>query len=122
MFRTEAKTLWYQVRILRPINPVVLKNLSEDLGSLGNLLGGANDLNFLGERLRMEDGESLWQREAQKLLTVIETSQNNLQRNAAELGQHFFAERPRDFGSRLTNWLNAWEGRASPSIAVTVVS
>jgi hypothetical protein len=100
----------------------VLKNLSEDLGSLGNLLGRAHDLNFLGERLRMEDGESLWQREAQKLLTVIETSQNNLQRNAAELGQHFFAERPRDFGSRLTNWLNAWEGRASPSIAVTVVS
>jgi CHAD domain-containing protein len=122
VFRTEAKTLWYQVRILRPINPVVLKNLSEDLGSLGNLLGRAHDLNFLGERLRMEDGESVWLREAQKLLTVIETSQSNLQRDAAELGQHFFAERPRDFGARLASWLNAWEGRASPSIAVTVVS
>ena len=110
------------MRILRPINPVVLKNLSEDLGSLGNLLGRAHDLNFLGERLRMEDGESLWQREAQKLLTVIETSQSNLQRDAAELGQHFFAERPRDFGARLASWLNAWEGKASPSIAVTIVS
>ena len=121
-FRTEAKTLWYQARILRPINPVVLKNLSEDLGSLGNLLGRAHDLNFLRERLGMEDGESVWQREAQKLLTVIETSESNLQRDAAELGQHFFAERPRDFGARLASWLNAWEGRASPSIAVTVVS
>ena len=122
VFRTEAKTLWYQAHILRPINPVVLKNLSEDLGALGNLLGRAHDLNFLGERLRSEDGESEWQREAQKLLAVIETSQRDLQCHAAELGQHFFAERPRDFGSRLTNWLNAWEGRASPSIAVTVVS
>ena len=121
-FRTETKTLWYQVRILRPINPVVLKNLSEDLGSLGNLLGRAHDLNFLRERLRMDDGEPVWQREAQKLLTVIETSQSNLQRDATVLGQHVFAERPRDFGARLASWLNAWEGRASPSIAVTVVS
>ena len=121
-FRTETKTLLYQVRILRPINPVVLKNLSEELGSLGNLLGRAHDLNFLRERLRTEDGESVWQREAQKLLTVIEMTQTNLQRDAAELGQHFFAERPRDFGARLASWLNAWEGRASPSIAVTVVS
>jgi CHAD domain-containing protein len=121
-FRTETKTLWYQVRILRPINPVVLKNFSEGLGSLGNLLGRAHDLNFLGERLRTEDGESVWQREAQKLLTVIEMTQTNLQRDAAELGQHFFAERPRDFGDRLASWLNAWEGRASPSIAVTVIS
>jgi CHAD domain-containing protein len=122
VFRTETKTLWYQVRILRPINPVVLKNLSEGLGTLGDLLGRAHDLNFLGERLRSEDGELEWQREAQKLLTVIETSQRNLQHDAAELGQHFFAERPRDFGSRLASWLTVWEGRASPSLSVALVS
>ena len=34
-FRSRAKTLWYQLRILRPINPVVLKNLSDDMHSLG---------------------------------------------------------------------------------------
>src|SRR6266480_4266132 len=38
-FRTKAKTLWYQLRILRPVNPVVLKALSDDVRSLGNLLG-----------------------------------------------------------------------------------
>jgi CHAD domain-containing protein len=122
VFRTEAKTLWYQVRILRPINPVVLKNLSDDLGALGNLLGRAHDLNFLGERVRSEDREAQWQGEAQKLLAVIETSQRELQRDAAELGQHFFAERPRDFGSRLASWLEAWEGRRSPSVAEVLVS
>src|SRR5260370_21480239 len=51
-FRTRAKRVWYELRILRPINPVVLKNLSDDLRSLGNLLGRAHDLSFLGDRLR----------------------------------------------------------------------
>ena len=49
-FRTRAKTLWYQLRILRPVNPVVLKALSDDLHSLGDLLGRAHDLSFLGTR------------------------------------------------------------------------
>jgi CHAD domain-containing protein len=69
VFRIETKTLWHHVSILRPINPVVLKNLSEDLGTLGDLLGRAHDLNFLGERLRSGDGELEWQREAQELFT-----------------------------------------------------
>src|SRR5262249_52400308 len=49
-FRTKAKTLWYQLRILRPVNPVVLKTLSDDLRSLGSLLGCAHDLSFLDQR------------------------------------------------------------------------
>lgn len=122
VFRTETKTLLYQIRILRPANPVVLKNLSDDLAALANLLGRAHDLNFLGERLRTEDGESEWQREAQKLLIAVEASQRDLQRDAAELGQHFFAERPRDFGARLAGWLKSWETRRSPSFAEALVS
>src|SRR5712664_1775320 len=50
-FRTRSKRLWYELRILRPINPVVLKNLSDDLRALANLLGRAHDLSFLGDRL-----------------------------------------------------------------------
>src|SRR6266436_5594879 len=46
-FRTKAKRLWYDLRILRPINPVVLRNLSDDLRAVGNLLGRAHDLSFL---------------------------------------------------------------------------
>src|SRR6202030_722179 len=47
VFRTEAKQLWYQLRILRPANPVVLKNLTDELNALGDLLGRAHDLSFL---------------------------------------------------------------------------
>jgi hypothetical protein len=47
---------------------------------------------------------------------VIEVNQGDLQRGAAELAEHFFAERPRDFGKRLASWLEDWEDDTSPSI------
>ncbi len=121
-FRTKAKTLWYQLRILRPINPVVLKNLSDDLHSLNDLLGRAHDLSFLGERLQSEDQKSRWQREGHKLLAVIEASQGDLQCGAAELAEHFFAERPRDFGARVGSWLEQWKKEASQSLAEALVT
>jgi CHAD domain-containing protein len=121
-FRSKAKTLWYQLRILRPINPVVLKSLSNDLRSLSDLLGRAHDLSFLGERLRSEHGKSEWQREGHKLLAVIEVSQSDLQRGSAELAEHFFAERPRDFGSRVLSWLQEWEGKSSHSLSKALVT
>jgi CHAD domain-containing protein len=120
-FRTRAKRLWYELRILRPINPVVLKNLSDDLRALGSLLGRAHDLSFLGDRLRGGDQKSEWEREGHKLLAVIEVSQEDLQRGAAELAEHFFAERPRDFGDRVAGWLKAWENEIAPSLAEALV-
>ena len=113
--RTRAKRLWYELRILRPVNPVVLKNLSEELDALGGLLGRAHDLSFLGDRLRRDEQNPEWGREGHKLLAVIEVSQGDLQRGAAELAEHFFAERPRDFGDRIATWLEDWENDAAPS-------
>ena len=96
--------------------------MSDDLRSLSDLLGRAHDLSFLGARLRSEHGKSKWQREGHKLLAIIEVSQTDLQRGAAELAQHFFAERPRDFGSRVTSWLQEWEGKSSHSLAEALVT
>src|SRR5204863_7040152 len=121
-FRAKAKVLGYQLRILRPTNLVVLENLSDELASLGKLLGRAHDLSFLGERLRPEEGRAEWQREGQKLLAVIEVSQTDLQRGAAELAEHFFAERPRDFGCRVASWLEEWESKSSHSLAKALVT
>lgn len=121
-FRTEAKQLWYQLRILRPVNPVVLKNLIDELQALGDLLGRAHDLNFLGERLRRERGRSQLEREGHELVAVIEASESELQRSATELAERFFAERSRDFGSRLASWLDHWANPKSPSLADELVS
>jgi CHAD domain-containing protein len=122
VFRTEAKQLWYQLRILRPVNPVVLKELTDELNSLGDLLGRAHDLSFLGERLRQESGRSAWQREGHELLAVIEASQSDLQRGAADLAERFYAERPRNLGARIATWLDTWIVAESPSVAEALVN
>jgi CHAD domain-containing protein len=115
-FRTEAKVLFYQLRILRPTTPVVLKNLAEELKAVGDLLGRAHDLAFLGDRLRREDRNSGWQKEVHRLLAVLEVSQTDLHQSAADLAERFFVERPRDFGARLDAWLHQWTAARSASI------
>jgi CHAD domain-containing protein len=121
-FRSAAKQLWYQLRVLRPINPVVIVNLTDDLGALGDLLGRAHDLSFLGDRLRQEHGRSQFQRESHELLAVIEASASDLQRGAADLAERFFSERPRDFGRRIASWLENWVDTKSRSLAEKLVS
>ena len=121
-FRKEAKQLWYQLRMLRPVNLVVLKTLTAELGSLGDLLGRAHDLDFLAERMRQEPEETAWQREGHELLAVIEASQSDLQRGAGDLAERFYSERPRDFGARVAAWLERWATTNSPSNAGTLVN
>jgi CHAD domain-containing protein len=121
-FRSKAKQLWYQLRILRPTNPVVLKNLTDELRAVGDLLGRAHDLSFLGDRLEQERGNSQFEREGHRLLALIESSASDLQGAAAELAERFFAERPRDFGGRIAAWLNDWVNEKPPSLAGKLVS
>jgi CHAD domain-containing protein len=119
-FRNQIKSLGYQLRIIRPINPVVLDNLGVELRSLGDLLGRAHDLSFLGDRLRHEHGQ--FERESHELMAMIEASSSDLQRGAADLAERFFAERPRDFGRRISGWLEDWAEAESPSVAEELLS
>ncbi|MDB6146724.1 MAG: domain containing protein, partial [Spartobacteria bacterium] len=118
--RSAAKQLGYQLRIIRPINPVVLGNLETELRALGSLLGRAHDLSFLGDRLRHEHEQ--FQKESYELMAVIEASASDLQRGAADLAERFFSERPHDFGRRIAGWLEDWTEVRSPSLAEELVS
>jgi CHAD domain-containing protein len=120
-FRAEAKRLCFHLRIVQPVNAVVLKNLAAELGAVSQLLGQAHDLSFLGARLRDQDSKAQWQREAGKLLGMVEAVEGELQRGAAELGEHFFIERPRDFGKRIAEWLEDWQQNRTPSLAEELV-
>ena len=120
-FRSAAKQLWYQLRILRPINPVVLKNVTDELRAVGDLLGRSHDLTFLGDRLHQDHGNSALEREGHQILALIESSGSDLQRAAAELAERFFAERPRDFGARVAAWLDDWVNEKPPSLAGKLV-
>jgi CHAD domain-containing protein len=121
--RKEAKQLCYQLRLLAPSNPVLVKELDEELGTLGDLLGRAHDLSFLKARLQQEfDNEPANDAERQELLSVIEASEADLQQDAAGLAEHFYAERPRDFGHQIASWLDDWCDRKSASVADALVS
>ncbi len=114
-FRSAAKQLGYQLRILRPISPVVLGNFDTELRAVGDLLGRAHDLSFLGRRLGQEHGQP--ERESHELMAVIEASASDLQRGSADLAERFFSERPRDFGHRIAGWLEDWKDAKSASVA-----
>jgi CHAD domain-containing protein len=114
-FRKETKQLWYQLRILRPLHPAILRELSDELKGIGQHLGHAHDLAFLAERLRTTGGPGR-KRGARALDELIEARQRELQRMAAALGERFYAQRSREFGERLMEYFAEWEiGKLSGS-------
>jgi CHAD domain-containing protein len=119
-FRSQTKRLLYQLRILRPTNPPVIGALLDELNSLGDMLGRSHDLHFLGARLRRNDSKPS-EREARALIAVIDTSEMELQKRSVDLAGHFFDERPRDFGSRLSSWLQQWIRGEAPNVADALV-
>jgi CHAD domain-containing protein len=120
--RKQVKLLGYQLRILRPLNRIVVRNLSVELDQLGELLGRVHDLSFLGDRLREERKQADWQTQDDGLLAVIESSQAELQRDTAELAERFFAERPRKFGSLVDAWFEDWQHANSCSVAEALIA
>src|SRR5438105_6944954 len=106
-FRSEAKRLLYQLRILRPINPLVIGALIGDLDSVGQIFGRSHDLYFLGERLRRDDAKPP-ARETRELVAVIEASGAELQTRGVDLAERLCEERPRAVGPRLGTWLPEW--------------
>jgi CHAD domain-containing protein len=105
-FRKEAKELWYQLRILRPAHPAILKELGSDLKTLGQHLGHAHDLAFLRDRLATITGRKRGRR---SLDGLIDSRRKDLQRIAAALGERFYAQPPKEFASRISEYLLEWE-------------
>ncbi len=117
-FRAKAKRLFYQLRILCPINPLVIRALIDELDSVGKVFGRSHDLCFLSERLRRDDGQT---EETHELVKVIEASELELQERGVDLAERFFEERPRAFGHRLGGWLQQWLKGEAPTVADALV-
>src|SRR5213083_2926204 len=56
-WRKRVKDLWYQLRILQPLNRLVLEEIAADARILGELLGREHDFDFLLARLENERGD-----------------------------------------------------------------
>ena len=120
--RKQVKLLGYQLRVLRPLNRLVIGAASDELTQLGHLLGRVHDLSFLADRLRCERGESHWGKQDEELLAVIEESQVELQENGTKMAERFFAERPSQFGARLADWIRSSPHGKAGAVAQALIA
>jgi CHAD domain-containing protein len=110
-WRKEVKRLWYQLRLLQPLNRVVLEKIAGDAKTLGELLGLDHDFAFLLARLEAERSDSALQAEHAALQKLIRKRSRKLQRNATELGRRFYAEAPKAFAKRISIFIKDWRSK-----------
>ena len=101
-WRKRVKDLWYQLRILQPLNRVVLAEMAHDAEVLGELLGLEHDLDFLWARLEKEGSDEALRDELAQLEKIIRKRGKRLRTNALELGRRFYAEPSRAFTKRIS--------------------
>ncbi|MFL6595981.1 MAG: CHAD domain-containing protein [Chthoniobacterales bacterium] len=108
-FRKRAKELMYQVRILRPLHPLIFKELRSDLKVLTEHLGSAHDLAFLEQRLIKRTRKGDDDPAAHALSELLGLREKELQRAAAALSERFYAEKPKAFAKRISGYFSEWE-------------
>jgi CHAD domain-containing protein len=101
-WRKRVKDIWYQLRILQPLNRVVLEQIAHDAEVLGELLGREHDLDFLLMRLEKESGDQALAGELLQLQRLIGKRCGRLRRDALELGRRFYAEPSKAFAKRIS--------------------
>ena len=101
-WRKRVKDVWYQLRILQPLNRVVLEEMAHDAEVLGELLGSEHDLDFLRARLEKESGDEALADELSQLQKLIGKRCKRLRRDALELGRRFYAEPSKAFAKRIS--------------------
>jgi len=106
VWRMSVKELWYQLRILRPLNRLVLEEIASDAKTLGELLGRAHDFAFLLARLDRERGDQALYEELVQLQKLIRKRGKRLHRDALELGRRFYAEPAKAFAKRISIFID----------------
>src|SRR5262245_30391267 len=101
-WRKRVKDVWYELRILQPLNKTVLEEMACDAEVLGELLGNEHDLEFLRGRLDKESGDEELADELAKLQKLISKRTKRLRRDALELGRRFYAEPSKAFAKRIS--------------------
>ena len=101
-WRKRVKDVWYQLRILQPLNRTVLEEMAQDVEVLGELLGTEHDLIFCA---RVWKGKAVMKRSPtnwSQLQTLIGKRCKSLRSDALELGRRFYAEPSKAFAKRIS--------------------
>ena len=110
-WRKRVKDLWYQLRVLQPLNRVVLEEMAHEVEILGELLGREHDFDFLLARLEKESGDEALRDELAQLEKLIRKRGKRLCTNALELGRRFYAEPSKAFAKRISIFVNKRKGQ-----------
>jgi CHAD domain-containing protein len=104
-----AKELRYQLCILRPLRPVLFKEMAAHLNTLAERLGHAHDLCFLGERIESIAGATGSKRGARALAALLDTRERDLWRSSLALGEQFYALKPKEFAAQIAYYFDERE-------------
>lgn len=102
-WRKRVKDLHYQARLLRSLWPDALTKLSDDISTLGDLLGDDHDFGVL-ERLLEELNPEL----APSIARAIEARRKELRAKAKPLGECVYDEKPKRFLNHFAALWHAW--------------
>jgi hypothetical protein len=114
-WRKRGKYLGYQLRVLQPAWPAVLKTTTEALHDMTALPGEAHDLSEL--ELAIDGLEAPFSNGPQReLLTDLVAGRCTLlHARARTLGERVYAEEPDAFAERIASYCSAWRRHGAPS-------
>lgn len=106
--RKRVKDLYYQVGLLKKVQPASIAQANETLESLGRCLGEDHDLVLLTEALRGEQVAFRSTKSPKKLRRVITSRQCELRSKAIALARAFYRQKPSAFCKELGRYWKQW--------------
>lgn len=107
-WRKRAKDLRTQVEVLEKLWPKPMRDLAGELHDLTDALGDDHDLADLRRILSRRNGVAGGVHGVPDLIECIEKRRSKLQRDARELGDRIYSERPKVFTRRVESYWDAW--------------
>jgi CHAD domain-containing protein len=111
-WRKAVKSLFYQLRMLRPVWPDVVGELAREIKKLAGYLSHDHDLALLHEKVMDEENDAFDVQEKEVLVPLIIQRRSELQKMARPLGKRIYVEKPKAFIARIETYWNAWECEA----------
>jgi CHAD domain-containing protein len=110
-WRKQARSLRYQLQLLRAAAPRALGRLADELRQLTALLGDDHDLALLRARARAEPRLFASQRELERFLAQIDAARSRLHREAYACGRPLYRAPAPAFAARLKRHWRVWRRR-----------
>ncbi len=107
-WRKRAKDLRYQVSLLEPAWPEMMKDVERGLHDLTDRLGDDHDLGDLRRVLTGRRAPGNGAKRVERLTDRIAHRRSALQAEARPIGARIYSEKPRRFSTRMESYWDAW--------------